>query len=385
VLRAQTELARDQIADGQFQSAEGLLQKALDSGRKDLPADDIDLLEAASLLGESLTRQGKFTEAESWLRQSHQQLAALGDAADLQFRASCERFIQLYESCEDLQRATQWRTQWSDARQRHILAAFAHPVDRANAWLRLGNHLMKSSDFAAAESPLRLCFDERSAIHGPSNPATISVENRLGECLAALKRFDEAEKHLLNSYTALQELTDVSLSWHGDYCQRLLALYTEWGKPDEIEHWKAEWFNSVRREIALLPAISTERQRGLYRIGRLMVDHEEYANAEPVWREWLQLRERFAEHWSLYEGQSYLGASLLGQQRYDEAEPLLITGYEGLIRHRQAIDSFNQQAPHRAAQRLINLYEQWGKPAQAQLWQQKAEWTDSLSVSTRAP
>ncbi|HEY2414901.1 MAG TPA: protein kinase [Pirellulaceae bacterium] len=386
VLHERTELARDQIADGKYQMAEGLLRKAIEIGHEHLAAEDVGLLEAASLLGESLTRQGKVTDAEQRLLQSHRQLAAVGDAAELQFLASCERLIQLYESCHDSQHATQWRTQWSEARQRHIFAAITHPIDRANALLRLGNHLMKSSDFAAAESPLRLCFAERSAMHGPSSPATISVENRLGECLAALKRFDEAEKYLLASYTTLQELADVPLGWHGDYCQRLVMLYTDWGKFDEIERWKTEWLSSVQREITSLPAFSTERQRGLFRIGRLMVDQEEYAEAEPLFREWLRLRERlYAEHWSIYEGQSYLGTSLLGQQRYEEAEPLLITGYEGLMRHRQEIDSFNQQAPHRAAQRLISLYEQWGKPAQAQRWKQMTDWNDSLSVSTTTP
>jgi hypothetical protein len=117
-----------------------------------------------------------------------------------------------------------------------------------------------------------------------------------------------------------------------------------------------------------------------------LVDHEECAEAEAVLREWVLAREQlYPEHWTLHDGQSYLGASLLGQQRYEEAEPLLIAGYEGLMRHRQEIDCFNQTAPHRAGQRLIDLYEQWGKPAAAQRSKQKVDWNDSLPMSTTAP
>src|SRR5205814_5798747 len=114
VLRAQTELARDQITDGRYEPAERLLKKALERGREQLAADDLDLLDAASLLGECLARQGKFTDAEKRLLESHQQLAALGDAASLQLRGSCERLVQLYETSGDSQRAAQWRTEWAE-------------------------------------------------------------------------------------------------------------------------------------------------------------------------------------------------------------------------------------------------------------------------------
>jgi len=58
----------------------------------------------------------------------------------------------------------------------------------------------------------------------------------------------------------------------------------------------------------------------------------------------------------------------LAQRRYDEAEPLLIAGYEGLMQQRNQIESFSQHAPAVALQRVIQLYQQWNKPAEAQRW-----------------
>lgn len=43
------------------------------------------------------------------------------------------------------------------------------------------------------------------------------------------------------------------------------------------------------------------------------------------------------DHWSTFSSQSVLGAALLGQQKYAEAEPLLITAYEGLKKREATI------------------------------------------------
>ncbi len=95
-------------------------------------------------------------------------------------------------------------------------------------------------------------------------------------------------------------------------------------------------------------------------------------------RECLLLRERLnAQHWTTHNARSYLGASLAGQQKYEEAEPLLLTGYQGLVAQRDQIDSASLRAPEIALQRLIKLYEDWGKPDVAQNWKSQLDLTTS--------
>ena len=70
---------------------------------------------------------------------------------------------------------------------------------------------------------------------------------------------------------------------------------------------------------------------------------------------------------------SLLGASLAGQKKYADAEPLLLQGYEGL-QQRQASMPPYLNAPRRiteSLERLVQLYDAWGKPAQAAEWKQK--------------
>ena len=73
--------------------------------------------------------------------------------------------------------------------------------------------------------------------------------------------------------------------------------------------------------------------------------------------------------------QSLLGASLLGQSKYAEAEPLLISGYEGLQKQSPAI-SVDANLPQ-AGERLVQLYTAWGKPDQA------GEWRRNLNLATK--
>ena len=70
---------------------------------------------------------------------------------------------------------------------------------------------------------------------------------------------------------------------------------------------------------------------------------------------------------------SLLGASLSGQKNYADAEPLLLESCQGL-QQRQASLAPHLNAPRRiteSLERLVQLYDAWGKPAQAAEWKQK--------------
>ena len=68
---------------------------------------------------------------------------------------------------------------------------------------------------------------------------------------------------------------------------------------------------------------------------------------------------------------SLLGGSLLGQGRYAEAEPLVVQGYEGMKARESRIAVPFRSRLREAAERVIRLYEAWGKPEQAAAWKQK--------------
>ena len=85
----------------------------------------------------------------------------------------------------------------------------------------------------------------------------------------------------------------------------------------------------------------------------------------------LDIRERRKPpgHWKTAKTQSILGAALTGLERFEEAERLLLDSQP-----RIEMDRGNRHRRNREAiQRIINLYEAWGKPVKA------AEWRDQLA------
>jgi hypothetical protein len=98
--------------------------------------------------------------------------------------------------------------------------------------------------------------------------------------------------------------------------------------------------------------------------------------AEPCLREALPvLEDKEPEQSGTFVAQSLLGASLVGQQKYATAEPILLKAFERLEKRDEQKPSPSHAKPIReAGDRIVHLYEAWGKPERA------AEWRKRLSA-----
>ena len=72
-----------------------------------------------------------------------------------------------------------------------------------------------------------------------------------------------------------------------------------------------------------------------------------------------------------------LGTALAALAKYADAEPLLVAGYQGLIRRKAAIPWESRSAPEQAGERIVQLYQDWGKPEKVAEWRQKLQATTS--------
>ena len=91
------------------------------------------------------------------------------------------------------------------------------------------------------------------------------------------------------------------------------------------------------------------------------------------WHPSQDLAGQYSDSWQRYHSQTLLGASLAGQQRYAEAEALLVSGQHGMLQRQAFIPPQNRDVLPRAGQRLAHLYENWGKPEKAAEWSQVAK------------
>ncbi|MCL6501130.1 MAG: hypothetical protein K6T86_00505 [Pirellulales bacterium] len=95
------------------------------------------------------------------------------------------------------------------------------------------------------------------------------------------------------------------------------------------------------------------------------------ADAEAALRECLTIRQQHQpEVWTMFNTRSMLDEALLGQQQSAEAEPLLLSGYEGLKARQDDIpQAVRAQRLIEAVDRLIALYPAMNRPDDVQTWQ----------------
>jgi serine/threonine-protein kinase len=74
----------------------------------------------------------------------------------------------------------------------------------------------------------------------PKSWRVADTESVLGGCLAALGRFPEAEPLLLESYPILQKDRGDGAKHAGEARQRIIDLYTAWGKPERLAAYQTK-------------------------------------------------------------------------------------------------------------------------------------------------
>ena len=142
------------------------------------------------------------------------------------------------------------------------------------------------------------------------------------------------------------------------YAAELLAAYMRARQFDKATALAKELLAEGR---AAMPPDSPQLSGLLAQMGSTFLDLEEWAEAEPILRECLAMREKVEpEAWRTFNTKSMVGATLLGQKKYAEAEPLLKAGYDGM---KQRVDKIPPQAKNylvAALDRLIALAEATG-------------------------
>ena len=114
---------------------------------------------------------------------------------------------------------------------------------------------------------------------------------------------------------------------------------------------------------------------GVYYFGiasNLYLSEAKFAESEPLAREALEFnRSKQPDDWQRFRAESLLGASLTGQKKYAEAEPLLLEGYQGMMERKDRIAVPDLYHLDLACEWIVKLYSDWGKPERAAEWRQR--------------
>jgi eukaryotic-like serine/threonine-protein kinase len=85
-----------------------------------------------------------------------------------------------------------------------------------------------------------------------------------------------------------------------------------------------------------------------------------FAESEALAREAMEFgHKKQPDDWQRFQAESLLGASLAGQKKYADAEPLLPEGYSGMLARKDRIDVPDRYHLDRAHEWLVQLYQTW--------------------------
>ncbi len=275
-----------------------------------------------------------------------------------------------------------------------------HP-EIAESLDQLGRLLSLSGEYPAAEPLLRDALTMRRELLGEGHAAVAESLCHLGDVLSETTRLEEAER-------LYRECLGIRRQRFEDPDDRIAEAL--WSLATAEHDRDPEAAEALYREAqAMYERLHGERHPALSSVlnnlAYLLKDRGDLAGAEPLFRRALEIKgevlgedhpsvgigqsnlaivlnargehrraeerarraveifgARFGDrHWQTAIARSVLGASLTGQGRYGEAEPLLLESHR-LIEEQRG-DDLGYAAE--ALQRLITLYEAWGRPERA--------------------
>jgi tetratricopeptide (TPR) repeat protein len=210
--------------------------------------------------------------------------------------------------------------------------------------------------------------------------------------LGSLARVLQQEGKLAEAETARREELALERKLSGDehpfVANSLIALarvLQDQGKLPEAETTYGEAL-VMRRKF--LSADDPTLAYALAGLTSTLLATQKFTEAEPLARECLTIREKkLPDDWRTFNARSVLGGSLLGQKKYAEAEPLLLSGYEGMKQREDKIPASGKPRVKEALDRLVQLYEATGQSEKAAEWNRKLAEFDQAEAEkkTAAP
>ena len=395
---------------GRYEQSQAVLKQALALRQTTLEASHPEVAETLTDLAEVTEKAGDYEAAEAY----HQQALALrqhrlGDTHPATIE-SLNRLASLFYRRGDLPNAS--------ARLEELLAVNRqvfgdHHLATATVLHDLGTVLKRMEAFDRAAEAMREALAIRRDSLGADHPLVLSTLSNLASLLSDSGAYDEAEAYfrevmVIRRRILGNEHPDLALTLAGlgvvlqrkgalDEAERfykqalainekelgpdhptvgldlatLAKLLQEKGETEEAEQNYGRALTIFRARFPPEhPAIALP----LVNWGRLLVEKQAYARALPMLQEGFTIRTAGfgPTYWGTAQAQGALGACLLGLGRYDEAEPLLTESYALLLDQRGPDDANTNTVRHH----LINLYNAWGQPDKAAVYQKPSEQTD---------
>jgi non-specific serine/threonine protein kinase/serine/threonine-protein kinase len=365
-LQSVNRLARIDWQEGRYNEAEKLLTDLLAVQHLRLGAEHPATLISMNGLALVYHDQGKNAQAEALDSQVLEIRRRVLGAEHPDTLNSVNNLANVYMS-EDKYAQAEALYQENLSSRRRVLGA-EHP-ETLNAMNNLGGTYYTEGKYPQSEALREQALEIQRRVLGPEHPDTVFSMGNLAEVYGVEGKYAEAEELFSKTVAISRRVLGPEHPFTLFVLSGVGQMYQREGKYTLAETYAAQALAGRRHALGSQNA-GTWASAGDLALAYL--SEGKFAQSEPLVREALEFnRKEQPDDWERFRVESLLGASLAGQKKYAEAEPLLVEGYEGLLARKDRIDVSKLRNLDEALKRLGQLYEAWGKPEQAAEWRKK--------------
>jgi lipopolysaccharide biosynthesis regulator YciM/tRNA A-37 threonylcarbamoyl transferase component Bud32 len=355
---------------GKYDRAEPLKQEVLDARISKQGADDPETLTSKNNLARLYQDQGKYPQAELLYQEVLDALISKQGADHPRTLSIKSNLADLYMAQGKYERAEPLFKEVLDARAAKLGADHPSTLNSKNDLARLYRAQGKSD---RAEPLYKEVLDARIPKLGANHPETLKSKYGLAVVYQQQGKYGQAEPLYREAVEGARKQIGIAHPHAQLYVRRLAECYEKMGQPARGEPLLRELADFWKQKAGEDSPAYAER---LDALGVNLLLQKKGAEAEAVLRPSLAIRQqKEADAWTTFHTQSLLGGALLLQQKYAAAEPLLVQGFEGLKQRQDQIPPPSKARLPEALERLVALYDAWGKKDQADEWRKKLEAT----------
>jgi eukaryotic-like serine/threonine-protein kinase len=319
-IQAANNLALHYVHVGKFTEAVPLLERLSDARNRQLGPDHSDALVTANNLALAYQRIGRVTAAISIYK----------EVMDL--RITSLGLDHPYTISSRLNLATAYRD----------TGKFDLALPLAEDTLRQANDVLKD------------------------HPITLAAQNNLFTTYYLMGRIDAAINRGEETLTLVKKKLGPSHLNTQKVATNLANVYVEARRWDDAERL-------CRDAKPHVPPGGPDLANVLQILGECALATGRGGEADDLLRECQAIRARvIPDSWQCDLSMTLLGAALVMQKQFAEAESMLVRGYDGMKRHLAAMsEPVKQKRLAAAAEKLIGLYDAWDKPDEAAKWRKE--------------
>ena len=348
----------------QYAESEKQLQRALDLERQVWGPENPKTLNTLNHLGRTLWHQGKYQEAET----------LLAPALEIERRVLGPEHPDTLYCMNNL--GNVYRAQGKDAQaealyrqtlgiRRRVLGP-EHP-DTLTSMNNLANVYWSHGNYAQAEALYGQALEIQRRVLGPEHPDALLSMGNLAATYADEGKYAQAEPLFSQTLEISRRVLGPEHTRTLAFLSDFATMYLHQGKYALAETYAAQVLAGRRRAGG--SEDPSDIQSAVANLALVYVSEGKFAESEPLARQNLEFNEkRQPDDWERFRAESLLGASLAGEKKYAEAEPLLLEGYQGMLARKERTGVADWYHLDRAREWLVQLYQSWGKPEKELAW-----------------